>query len=281
MALPFRFFRSELNGFYLYNAVIAPNHVLASEIEEFAYQAVCAWPTVVAEGQVHMRNEDVYNLGRYIAAYTGSVPGIFGPYNTVRFTEEFRSSELKLRTERGLWDTALAQFEFQNVEEDAPVTPIEDLATDVLRMTVIPEDAPVIGYIPASAIAYDPTGQIIVSAIEATPPVDEPYVAYYGEKYLVLAEIGVPDPVNMLIDPFVQYVEVLQQIRRNGPSIGLMCDLTQALVSDIVYDLDIQYEAGYIVVTYGTYGIQGAEALLRFNLWKLVVRNRFHNILLL
>ena len=281
MSKPFRYFRAELNGFFLRTLVTIPNDAIMPEIDELAYWASCAWPSVVGPGQISMRDSDVYLIGSYLSAFVGALPGHVGPNAVIRFTEEFRSLEDKLRTERGLFNTNTSDFEFQNVEVDDPLGDIVDNATGTLRASFIPEGQPIIGYIPRSAIAYDQIGNIILEEVLSSPPVDEPYIPYYGEKFLVLSDVGTPDPIKMLVRPFTMYVETVQKVRRNGPSIRLLCELTEGMVGDFVKDLYFTSYPGYTTLGYSIAGIDSIDAFLRLELWKLMVRNRFGSVFIL
>lgn len=280
MKKPFRFFRGELaNSYYLYRLLVAPNNIVDDVLSELEHQGQAKWPTLAGAGEVKMRYADIVHLGRYIGVYPVKIAGVVGPANVIKLSPAFLSMEEKLRSERGLWDTTTGQFEFQNTEEDEPSDPIVDLATSTLRMSIIPEGTAVIGYIAASSVAFDSVGQIVIEDLLESPPASEPYVPYYGEKFLYLAATGDADLIQVTESVFAQYIEAVQRIRREGPTLYLLCELTKAIIGDVVYDLNITPGA-YHTITYLTRAILSIEALLRFNTWKLTIRRRFPNVLL-
>lgn len=153
-------------------------------------------------------------------------------------------------SERGLFDMIDERFKFYRTTQNAYSSDITTLATSVLRSSMVPEGAPVLGYIAEGSTVFNVDGTIIPSAILPEPPATGAYVPYYGPKYLFLAETFLIASV-VDDDTFKSIFECLQRVRYNFPSITELARLTQLLLQDYLTNMYIE-RVGYRFVLHYT-----------------------------
>jgi hypothetical protein len=181
---PFRYFRGELNGKYLYDLVTCPNFASQDVVDELVYQILFRWKLEdeVTAGEMPVREEYVFNIGKTaglfpVRAFSRTTLG------STYFTPSYVVNG-KQRSERGLMDMENESFDFVRTEHDEYPNDIANEASPGKRMGHKDSAAYPVGYVPASKPLYDKEGDVIWENILPYPPADEAYVPFYGEKYL-------------------------------------------------------------------------------------------------
>jgi hypothetical protein len=239
MRLPFRFFRGEFNGRYLYKALTCVNAVVKDVLDELAYQATVQWKTQaeVSPGETPIRDEDLFGIGKIAGLYQDSLLG-----RTVLGSIEFTPSYIvngKQRSERALMDMTTGSHQFVRTAQDAYPDDIVNDASQDRRMGLVPEEVGPVGYVPMGTPLYNEDGSVIWENLLYEPPTDgTPYVPFYGEKYLVDEEWFVKDS-PLAPEIYKGLLECLIWIRRNGPSLESFFRTTSVLTDGVVRDIEI------------------------------------------
>lgn len=302
----FRYIRGELlNGFYVRKLNLLANKLVSmSAIKaELLYWMSFQFDTQAEKYPI--RHSDLKGIAQVagilsIRGATGFLPGWF------RLSESFVVAE-KNRSERGLLNQDTGELEYVRTLIDEYDTDISTMATDGLRMALIPEGVEPIGYVWGDATeAILETGKIDVDILHETPPegyVFDPvtnrwywpfnyttnpppiYAAWYGDQYLPLANsypliITLPDML------FESLIEMQQRIKYNGLGIVYLLEVTKAIISDLIYDLKIElldaYEGTgehtwYYKMTFSrnedNFGINDGWG--RFSAWKYFVESKY------
>lgn len=189
----FRFLRGEINGFYLnsiHNVFNKYTENIKAFFEFFNKQQF-------AEGKIDV--EYLYGLGQFA--------GIFLPrlqredsLSSLRMAESFKVLDIEF-SERGLFNTKIEQFQFYNLNDttfavfafvrtnqDGYGTDINTESNSFSRSSLVGNETP-LGYISATETdLFDSYGNIKKDKILSTPPVNSPYVEYYGDNFLFLSE---------------------------------------------------------------------------------------------
>jgi len=250
MKQPFRYFRGELNGKYLYDLVTCPNHAVADILNEFVYQALFTWKLEeeIVSGEKAIRHEDIINIAIIAGLFQPRSFGLvslgstyFTPSNIVNGQE---------RSERGLMNMDMEDFEFVRTEQDEYNDDIVNDASENLRMGLVPEGTEPLGYVPFGVQLYTPEGDVIWGNLLDTPPTDgTPFVPFYGEKFLVHEEFfNRETPLN--IEIFKLLFECVQKIRYNGPTIASFMEITEILGGGYICDIEIKPFTRYYHVLY-------------------------------
>jgi hypothetical protein len=161
MKQPFRYFRGEFNGKYLYNLVVCPNYNVQDIMDELVYQILFAWKLEdeVTAREMAIRDEDIYNIGK--------IAGLFQPRTFAQVSlgsTYFTPSHIvggKQRSERGLMDMDYESFRFVREEHDEYPDDIVNETSERRRMGYVPSGAPVRGYLYAGFPIYRKDGTII------------------------------------------------------------------------------------------------------------------------
>jgi hypothetical protein len=250
MKRPFRYFRGEFNGKYLYDLVRLPNFNAQDVVDELVYQAAFQWKLEdeVEAHEMPIRGEDIFNIGK--------TAGLFQPrtFNKISLgSTYFTQSHIvngKQRSERGLMDMDLESFRFLREEHDEYPDDIVNEASDRLRMGFVPEGAEPAGYVRADTPLYDGEGNVLWENVLPEPPADgSVYVPFYGEKFLVHEEFFSRE-TPLSLDVFKLLLECVQRIRYNGPTIKSLFDVTQILGGGYIYDLKIDPQDRYYLCYY-------------------------------
>jgi hypothetical protein len=277
MKLPFRFFRGEFNGHYLYKALTCLNNVVKAVLDELAYHATVQWKTAaeVSQGETPIRDEDLFNIGRIAGLYQDSLLG-----RTILGSLEFTPSYVvagKQRSERALMDMETGSHRFVRTEQDEYPDDIDKDASQNRRMGFVPESAEPVGYVPMGTPLYNDDGSVIWENLLYEPPNDgTPYVPFYGEKYLVHEEWFVKDS-PLAPKMYKELLECLIWIHRNGPSLASFFRVTRVLTDGIVRDIEIvPHPDRYYLVYYGI----NPDATQRdqdrlVSSWLWVIRDKF------
>ncbi len=246
MRLPFRFFRGELNGFFVYTFCTFLNVYakITGLLDEMVYHMMFQWklPYEAPAGVYPIRNEDVYNLGK--------IGGLFQPrtflqsnLGSIWFTESFMSNGVE-RSERGLLDMEYESFLFVRTGADEYPTDINTQASEMQRSTLVEHGAVPLGYVREGVQLFDEKGEVIrdnLIPLSDGPPAEGAYVTYYGLKYLIHEEFFDRE-LPLTVDVFKLLFEAMQRIRRNGASIISLLEITSLLGEGYIYDLEIQQE---------------------------------------
>ena len=261
----FRFFRGELNGYFLNALCTFLNFYIETigMLDELVYRVKMQW---VLDGfqtadELPIREEDLFNIGiigglfqprSFALSSIGSV--WFAPSSKVRHPNDPE------RSERGLVRMDYEDFAFVRVEaipahEDPPVgTATTDINTEASpdgaerRTTLREQGAELIGYVRDGLPLFTKEGEIIVAnIIPATepPPSDCAYIEWYGLKYLFLEE-KFEGETPLTPEIYKLLFEAVQRVRRNGASITALLDITEAMSKDLdtgdlyIYDLEIK-----------------------------------------
>jgi hypothetical protein len=158
MKQPFRYFRGEFNGKYLYDLVRCPNFNVQDIIDEIVYQTLFQWKLEdeVTAHEMAIRDEDIINMGK--------IAGLFQPrvVNKVSLgSTYFTQSHIvngKQRSERGLVDMDNESFRFVRDEQDDYPDDIVNEVSEWLRMGFIPSGTEPVGYVLTDTALYDKGG---------------------------------------------------------------------------------------------------------------------------
>jgi hypothetical protein len=161
MKQPFRYFRGEFNGKYLYDLVTCPNFNARDVVDELVYQTLSQWKTEdeVTAHEMAVRDEDIINIGK--------IAGLFQPrtfhwmsFGSIYFTQS-RIVNGKQRSERGLIDMETESFRFVREEQDDYPDDIVNEASEQLRIGFVPPGAEPAGYVLSGTPLYDDGGNVI------------------------------------------------------------------------------------------------------------------------
>ena len=262
----FRYLRGELlNGFYLRKLNLTAENLASMEAlkTELLY-----WLNVqlnIDGTTFSMRHEDIVGIAQVagILNIRGASEFLNGWF---RLSESFVVSGQNY-SERALLNQETTDLEYVRTTPAVYPTDIVTMATTALRMSLIPEGAVPIGFVWGDDTGViNESGMVIPEALHATPPTgyvynsgtgkwDWPfnyqttpppiYAPWYGNQFLPLAAsfplaISLPDGILLSL------ILVHQTIKRNGLNLKSLLDITNALVSDLITDMNIQIlEANY------------------------------------
>jgi hypothetical protein len=251
MKQPFRYFRGEFaNGKYLYSLVVCPNLVVKDILDELVYQTAVQWKLEdeVAIGELVIRDDDIINIAKIAGLFQPRVT-LRVPLGAVQMTQS-RTFNNKERSERGLFSMDTDSFKFVRVQQDDYDDDIVSEASSDLRIGFVPEGTTPIGYVPYNCKLYTDEGEIIRENLLPVPPVDgTPYVAYYGDKFLVHEELFNAE-VFIDIMVFKLLFECLQRIRYNGPTIAEFLNVTKLIGNGYIGNIEIEPRGRYYRVYY-------------------------------
>jgi len=189
----------------------------------------------------------------------------------------FRLSESRVvgtkeRSERGLFDQEDGELVYMRTTQDTYPDDIATLATDALRMSLIPDGTEPTGYVwgDSAAVLLD-TGRINQYLLHETPPagytlnvvtnkwewpyeypydgpgesVPPTYAPWYGDEFMALtttyfAIVNLPDDLMA----FLLYAQ--QMIKYNGLGIFYLLSATTEIIPDLVKDMKLELTEGYI-----------------------------------
>lgn len=282
MKAPFRFFRGELNGFYLRNVLTCQNQAVLEILNELVYQSKFVWKleSEITAGEIAVRDEDIIGIAKFA--------GVFKPVQyrqnttgSITFTESKIVGGAQ-RSERGLFSMLKEKFEYIRTEKDDYATDISTEASSARRETMVPPGAVPVGYVPMGVNIFREDGTVITENILSAPPTDgTPYVDYYGPKYLFYQETFNGE-AEMPIELFKSFFECVMRLRYNGVSVKEFLTLTELIVEDYVYDIEIVPQGHYSVVYYTINPDSEIEGRTgRMAAWDIIVSQRFKNFVLI
>lgn len=264
----FRYQRGELlNGFYIRVLTVCVNKLPSIESlkTEFLY-----WLNVVLDvndENYPIRSEDLKGIAQVAGVLTirglsGFLKGWF------RLSESHIVDEHEY-SDRGLLNQESGRLEYVRTDSPTHDTDISTLATENLRMPLIPEGAVPIGYVwDANTSIMTDDGKIDLSILHVRPPdgyiqdtegkwywpfdpsVSPPvrYTPYFGNQYLSLAS-SFPMIVS-LSDSILQLILFYhQRIKKNGPMLLYIFEVTKALVPDLISEFKIELLDAYEIVS--------------------------------
>lgn len=228
----FRFLRGELNGFYLTNINAMMNNVTEEERKFFIDFALMQFE----HGKID--STTLYNLGKFAGIYLPRIPQSEA-LSDVRMTESEYNEQLDYEfSERGLLKTEDETFEFvQEVIDDTGLPDINTLATTTKRSSLVGDET-VEGYISENETdVRDDNGNVKPDKISTTPPQDEAYSDFFGNKFLFLSEAEVSLlPVSYNI--FLELFKAIQYVRYNGGTISSLARIIEILCPEGLVTID-------------------------------------------
>jgi hypothetical protein len=276
MKQPFRFFRGELNGYYLYRLVTFLNHAAGDLVDELVYQTLYQWKLEeeVTAGELAIREEDVFNIG--------IIAGLFQPRTFGRVSlgsQYFTRSHIvngKERSERGLMDMGYESFRFFRVDQDDYPDDILAEASSERKMGLVPSSAEIVGYVAEGTSLYDQEGNVLWENLLPSPPDDgTPYTTWYGERFLIHEEYFDRE-TPLTFDVYKLLLECVQRIRRNGVSVGAFLEITQVLGEGYICNIEIVPAARHYEVWYDLDELVDVwNRERRFAAWKNVCNQKF------
>lgn len=228
----FRFLRGELNGFYLTNIHATLNSVTEEERKFF----IDFMRIQFEEGKID--SETLYNLGRFAGIYLPRIPQSESRSDT-RMTESEYDEQLQYEfSERGLFKTEDETFEFvQKVVDDTGLPDINTLATEARRSSLV-GDEPVEGYISESETdVRDDNGSVKSSKVLPSPPQDEAYSNFNGNKFLFMSE-GDLQFLPVSFGVFFDLFKAIQYVRYNGGNIVALVRIVNILCPEGLVTID-------------------------------------------
>jgi hypothetical protein len=273
---PFRYFRGELNGWYLYRLAACPNLAVQDILDELVYQILFQWKTEdeATAKEMPIRDEDVINIGKIAGLFQ---PRTFGKISlgSTYFTQSHIVNG-KERSERGIMDMDNESYKFIREEQDEYPDDIVNETSERRRMGFVPSDTEPVGYVPDGAALYDKEGNILWENVLSEPPADgTPYITFYGERFLVHEEFFDRES-PLTVNIFKLLLECVQRIRFNGPTIKELLEITSILGEGYICDLYIEPRNRYYICYYRLN--EDTEVLnreRRFAAWQHICKQKF------
>jgi hypothetical protein len=276
MKLPFRFFRGELNGFYLYRLVTFLNKYVQDILDELVYHAAMRWKLEdeITANEMAIRDDDIIAIAKVAGLLQ---PRIFNQASlgSTYFTHSHVVNG-EQRSERGLMDMDNESFKFVREEHDEYPDDIVNEASEQLRMGFVPPNTEPVGYVRAGTSLYDAEGNVLWENILSDPPTDgSAYIPFYGEKFLVHEEFHNKE-TPLTIDIFKLLLECVQRIRRIGPNIRSLLEITRILGEGYIHDLKLEAREQYYICYYRL----DEEMVIpdrerRFGAWRNICQKKF------
>jgi len=276
MKQPFRYFRGEFNGYYLYKLVTCTNYAVGDILDELIYQILHQWKLEdeASSDEMFIRDEDIFNIAKIGGFYQTYAYGV-SSYGSVYFTPS-HIVDAQERSERGLFDMDTKQFCFIHTQFSDYDNDIINEASNTLRISLVPEGRSPVGYLPSGSDLYTEEGEIIWENLLSEPPNDgSPYTPFYGEEFLTHEEFFRKETF-LTIKIFKLLFECLQQIRYNGPSMASFLEITSTLCEKYIYDIEVISFGRFFIVYYS---IDNSLALSdkdqRFSAWQKICKQKF------
>jgi hypothetical protein len=272
----FRFFRGELNGFFLYRMVTFLNNAIDDIKDEMVYQANMQWKldSEVSAGETPIREEDIFNLGK--------IAGLFQPRSygrvslgSIALTQRY-PPEGPSRSERGLLDMTNEGFKFVRLTHDEYPDDIVTEASPDMRMGHIPEGRAPVGYVYLGEYIYTNDGEIIWENVHPAPPEDNtPYAPFYGESFLVHEEYFDRE-TPLTVDIYKLLLECVMRIRFNGPTVAEFLTVTEILGAGYIHDITIVPQGVYFILKYHLNDdLEVFNRARRYAAWQDICKQKF------
>ena len=181
----FRHLRGELNGYYLQSVSYFINNWTDDNYNKlFAYFKNMQFRMDSANELENISSEDLRNLAKF-AGVTQLLTRKTLATNLLRMTNSHELNGIEY-SERGLWDRENEIFKFFHIIQDF-TSDILDWASVNQRMSLVPHDRTVLGYLYYGEQHYDSSGNFIESSVHEFPPLDStPYIEYFGQMFMVM-----------------------------------------------------------------------------------------------
>jgi hypothetical protein len=276
MKLPFRFFRGEFNGFYLYRALACFNDACKGIIDELVHQAASQWKTAdeTAPGELPVREDDLVGIGNVAGLFQEQIIADTS-IGSVSFTESHVVNG-KERSERGLMDMEQGANRYVRTAQDEYSDDIVSEASASRRMSFVPAGTKPAGYVALGTRLYNSDGTVIWDSVLPEPPDDVPYTPFYGERFLSGEEWFIK-ATRLPVGVFKSLIECALHVRRNGPTIKTFLEASRALVGGVVSGIELElmperrYRLWYSVTNESNKKDQHSLLLA----WLWLVRNKF------
>lgn len=277
----FRWLCAELDGYYVQALAYFMNGH-ADDIKAAMYymktvQLVA--PEDVTDGVSSITEDDLFGIGQ--------TAGVTPPYITAESLEgSVRMTGSHIVTvngvqvqmsERGLYLRGLDRFVF--VEDT--VDDVNSKATETLQSSLVTSGAPVLGYIASSASGVlTDDGYVDTSKVTSSPPSGEPYVQFFGNQYLHLAESFLyQSQINSSV--FLLLLKVMQHARYSNASIKTFADLTELIMEDYVRNISVALVDNHFIVSYTVNELSELSGnTQRIYIWKYFVAQKFPQFIL-
>jgi len=274
---PFRFFRGELNGFYILNALLSRNDSIGAILSELVYQGSVAFTLQadVVAGQSPIRKEDLLGLGQF-AGILRPIQYLINTLGSLLFSES-KIVDGQQYSERALFNMMTQEFEYIRTDPSVYTTDITTQATANLRSSFVPHGAVPVGYCVIGTVLFDADGTYHPENLLSSPPIDgSHYEEYYGPNYLTL-ENDLENDGAMSVEMFMQFYECIQKLRQSGPSISMLLELTELFGQGYMTNIEI-VSTGYYYTLY--YDLDSGAGInpSALNAWLSIIARRFKNI---
>jgi hypothetical protein len=277
MRQPFRWLCGELNGNYYQFLQNVCNTFIAPFMQDIAIKKATVFKLDdddIESGEYPILPEDLNGIAK--------VAGVFPPYVTAESTAGciVGSSSYKVGgveySERGLFNLDEERFNYVSTSTSVYGSDITTLANSRLRSSMVPDGAPILGYIEEGTTVFNEDGiSVIPSAILPSPPVGKAYIAYYGEKYLFAAETFI---ISAVVDDatFKKIYESLMRIRSSHPSIYELSFLTTLLLDDYVHNMYIERSGNRFILHYTLNEESRLKSKVRMlTVWKSTIQKKY------
>lgn len=218
-------------------------------------------------------SEDLSGLAR--------IAGVFPPFITAESnlgslvgSSSYKVGDIEY-SERGLFNMDEERFNYVRTNQNTYYSDISTLATERLRSSIVPEGAPILGYIADGTVVFTEDGHIIPEAILSEPPTDNAYIAFYGEQYLFASETFI---IAALVrdETYKNIYESLMRIRRTNPSVYELSVLTETIASDYIINLFIERSGNRFILHYTPNEDSTVESKTRrLAVWKSVIQEKY------
>lgn len=281
MKLPFRFFRGELNGYYIRAFLLSRNAAVADIVAELAYQARMAWKlgSEVTAEEDPIRDEDLVGIAKF-AGVNRPIQYLENSLGAQKLTQSHIVNG-KERSERGLFDMVNENFAFAHVDADEYASDIVTEATSTRRAGLVPEGQAPVGYVAYGTTVFNDDGSIIPGSILSAPPGDgTPYSEYYGDRFLFLEETFHSDSA-MSVELFKEYFEHVMRLRRGWSGISELAYLAGLLGGGYITGLELTAIDYYYMLSYSL----DNEVIItnksgRLAAWQRIMEKRFPDFVL-
>jgi hypothetical protein len=276
MKAPFRFFRGELNGYYIRNFLLSRNNAIDEILAELVYHALVSWnlPGSEGAGELPIRKEDLEGIAKF-AGVVRPVQYYENTLGSIRLTSSEAVGGVQY-SERGLFDMSTELFDFVRTDDGVYATDIAVEASPTKKMSLVPHGTVPLGYVAYGTDLFDSDGNIIPGNLLSSPPSGGvPYDPYYGPNFLTL-ENSFTSSSSMSDEMFMLYYECVMRIRQNGASIAELLYLTDLLCSGYVYDLEVVPYTYYYQLYYSlNTGMDLDNKGGRLATWLRIIEKRF------
>lgn len=272
----FRWLCGELNGDFFRFMQETANYIITPYVDELAKKKSMVFK--LEEEDIHgneypISSEDLHGIAK--------IAGVFPPFITAESNLGSlvgSSSHIVGGVEysdRGLFNMDEERFNYVRTDQNTYYSDITTIATERLRSSLVPEGAPILGYIADGTVVFNEDGSLIPEAITAEPPVDKAYIAFYGEKYLFASETFIiSDVVNDAT--YKKIYESLMRIRSSHPNISELSFLTVTIAEDYLTELSIERSGNRFILHYVLNDSSTVtDKIRRLAVWKSIIQKKY------